>query len=86
MKKNRNNIGKSLGALLLLMAFSFVFTSCSDDDSAGGQPTITGVRVPDPAKADSLFTKSGAGQLIAIIGTNLGHAQKGCIFQSDHEH
>ena len=59
MKKNRNNIGKSLGALLLLMAFSFVFTSCSDDDSAGGQPTITGVRVPDPAKADSLFTKSG---------------------------
>lgn len=83
MKKNRNNIGKSLGALLLLMAFSFVFTSCSDDDSAGGQPTITGVRVPDPAKADSLFTKSGAGQLIAIIGTNLGHAQK--VYINDQE-
>ena len=61
------------GLLLALMAvFALGFTACSDSDSGGGQPEITGVRVCDPEKADSLFTKSAQGQVIAIIGNNLG--------------
>ena len=59
---------------VLLAVISFGFTACSDDDSSGGgQPVITGVRVCDPAKADSLFTKSPQGQVIAIIGKNLSN-------------
>ena len=56
-------------------ASQFALTSCSDSDSAGGQPEITGVRVTDPAKADSLFTKASAGSKIVIIGNNLSGAQ-----------
>lgn len=63
------------GLLLALMAFfALGFTACSDSDGGGGQPEITGVRVCDPEKADSLFTKSAQGQTIAIIGKNLGGA------------
>lgn len=63
------------GLLLALMAFfALGFTACSDSDGGGGQPEITGVRVCDPEKADSLFTKSAQGQTIAIIGKNLGNA------------
>ncbi len=63
------------GLLLVLMAFfALGFTACSDSDGGGGQPEITGVRVCDPEKADSLFTKSAQGQTIAIIGKNLGNA------------
>lgn len=60
---------------VLLAVITFGFTACSDDDGGGGgQPQITGVRVCDPAKADSLFTKSAQGQVIAIIGKNLNNA------------
>lgn len=60
---------------VLLAVITFGFTACSDDDGGGGgQPQITGVRVCDPAKADSLFTKSAQGQVIAIIGKNLSNA------------
>lgn len=63
------------GLLLSLMAFfALGFTACSDSDGGGGQPEITGVRVCDPEKADSLFNKSAQGQTIAIIGKNLGGA------------
>lgn len=64
----------SLLSLLLVVVFGFAFASCSDDDDNGGTPEITGVRLCDPAKADSLFSKSGPGSTIAIIGRNLGHA------------
>ncbi|MBQ7422942.1 MAG: IPT/TIG domain-containing protein, partial [Prevotella sp.] len=76
MKRNILKIEWSL-MLLLMMAFQFTVTSCSDDDSnGGGQPVITAVRVPDPTKADSTFTKAGPGQVIAIIGQNLSNALK----------
>lgn len=59
----------------LLAFISLGFTACSDSDSSGGgQPEITGVRVCDPELADSLFQKSAQGQVIAIIGHNLGGA------------
>ncbi len=73
MKKNAIKYGTSV-LMLLLAVFTLSLSSCSDDDSSGGTPEITGVRVTDPEKADSLFTKSGPGQIIAIIGNNLGGA------------
>ncbi len=59
----------------LLSIFSCMFTSCKESEE-GGQPVITGVRVCDPEKADSLFTKSSQGQTIAIIGQNLNNIVK----------
>lgn len=56
----------------LFCSFQLALTSCSDSDNGGGgQPEITGVRVTDPALADSLFTKASAGSKIVIIGKNL---------------
>lgn len=57
--------------MMLVCVMTLGLYSCSDDEVGMGQPEITGVRVCDPAKADSLFTKSGQGQTIAIIGKNL---------------
>lgn len=72
-----NTISKmSKGVLMtaLLAVITLGFAACSDSDGSSGQPEITGVRVCDPEKADSLFTKSAQGQVIAIIGNNLGGA------------
>lgn len=76
MKRYRINAKWSLMLLTVLAALQFTVTSCSDDDSAGGTPVITAVRVPDPAKADSTFTKAGPGSTIAIMGQNLGNTLK----------
>ena len=46
----------------------FSVSSCKDDAEGMGTPEITGVRVCDPTKADSLFTKASTGQMIAVIG------------------
>ena len=70
--------------MLAILFVGLTLNACHDDDDAdSGTPVITGVRVPDPAKADSLFTKSGPGQIIAIIGQNLGHALK--VYINDQE-
>ena len=75
MKANLLKIQFGLLVMLLLVLTLVTFTSCKDDDSSGsGTPVITGVRVTAPDKADSLFTKSAQGQIIAIIGQNLGNA------------
>ena len=61
-----------------------MFSACSDNDGAGGgTPEITGVRSCDPAKADSLFTKASCGQILALIGNNLGGALK--VYINDQE-
>lgn len=84
MLKNIFNKRMSLLMLLFVAVFSLSVTSCSDDDSdGGGQPEITGVRLPDPTKADSLFNKAGQGQIIAIIGKNLSHVMK--VYINDQE-
>ncbi len=73
-----------IASLLAILFVGLTLNACHDDDDAdSGTPVITGVRVPDPAKADSLFTKSGPGQIIAIIGQNLGHALK--VYINDQE-
>lgn len=53
-----------------------LLSSCNDDDKGGGQPVIEGVRVTDPALADSLFEQAYPGKMIAIIGRNLGNCQR----------
>ena len=84
MKKNILNIKMGLWMTMLLMALSFTATSCSDDDeSSGGVPVITGVRITDPEYADSLFVKASAGSIIAIIGENLSNAL--AVYINDQE-
>lgn len=61
---------------MILAAFQLGISSCKETESGMGTPEITGVRVCDPEKADSLFTKSTQGQMIAIIGNNLADAKE----------
>ena len=68
------NITSATLAVMLIAFMQLCFSSCSDDKNSGGTPEITCVRVCDPTKADSTFTKSSQGQIIAIIGQNLGNA------------
>jgi len=59
---------------LLGMGALATFTSCSKDDDEGGIPRIKYVRVTRPASSDSLLVGAGQGQLIAVVGENLGDA------------
>ena len=54
-----------------LMAVGFL-ASCSKENAADKMPVITGVRVIDPALADSTFTKCVPGTNIVLMGRNLG--------------
>jgi hypothetical protein len=51
-----------------------IIWSCSEDDIA--TPMVQYVRVTDPASSDSLLAKAGQGQMIAIMGKNLGDARQ----------
>lgn len=52
------------------------FTSCKKDDLPNnGTPRILYVRVTNPASSDSLLIGAAQGNLIAIIGENLGEAR-----------
>lgn len=65
-------------AFLFIMAFAMIagFTSCKKDNAVnGGKPSINYVRVTNPASSDSLLIGAGQGNLIAIIGENLGGAK-----------
>jgi hypothetical protein len=83
MKRNmfNNRYGWLVMALMALMVLSV--SSCKEDEEGMGTPVITAVRVCDPAKADSNFTKAGTGQQIAIIGQNLSKVQK--VFINDQQ-
>ena len=65
---------KLLYLFAIAMSVTLGLAACSDDDSDNATPVITGVRVCDPEKADSLFTKSSQGQVVAIIGQHLNNA------------
>ena len=69
-------------AFLVGCGFATALSSCSDDDG-GGTPEITGVRITNPAKADSLFTASAPDSTIVILGRNLQHAQR--VFINDQQ-
>jgi hypothetical protein len=48
-----------------------LFTAC-DDNELNGDPRIDYIRITDPASSDSLIVTAGQGQMIAIMGENLG--------------
>lgn len=85
MKHTYNN--RSLILMLLLAFMSFAVVSCSDDDNAGGQPQITGVKILTNDTInysyDSVYNKAGAGTMIAIMGTSLQNARKVLINNQD---
>lgn len=74
--KRLRDHGWTCCAILAVLMMLFTATSCKDDEEGMGTPEITGVRACDPAKADSLFTKSGTGQTFAVIGRNLADVQR----------
>ena len=71
-----------LAAFVFVLCSLNAFLACSDDDNAGA-PEITGVRITNPAYADSLFTSSAPDSMIVIIGRNLGNAQR--VFINDQQ-
>src|SRR5690349_18830698 len=56
--------------LTAALAMVGILMNCSDDSE--GAPSVTYVRVTDPAASDSLLAAAGQGQMVAIIGENLG--------------
>jgi hypothetical protein len=60
--------------LLAAVALAGTFLSCNDDD--GGEPLIRYVRITKPTSSDSLLASAGQGQMIAIIGQNLGRVNQ----------
>lgn len=62
---------KQLYFLILLFGLTMTIVSCSEDEQ---QPVITGVRLTDPTKADSLFTDAQRGQMCVLVGQHLGGA------------
>lgn len=69
-----NNMKNIVYILLGCIVFAVcgLLTSCSKDDAADKMPVITGVRLIDPALADSTFTECTAGTNIVLMGRNLG--------------
>lgn len=62
---------------LILTILAGVISRCADEDLPnGGKPVISYVRVTDPASSDSLLVSAGQGQMIAIIGQNLGDVRQ----------
>jgi hypothetical protein len=85
MKKNiKKYTSASVVLVLLLALFSGIaFQSCDDNESSGGNPTISYVRVTNPDKSDSLLDATYLGSTIAIIGENLQNV--GQIFFNDQQ-
>ena len=87
MKQSSIRIMLAVAALAAL-----VTVSCSKEDRL--PPVITGVRVPDPAYADSLFTQASTWQMIAVLGEHLSNAKNlyingqdiffNCTMNTDH--
>ena len=80
MKTMNNTLKYWALALIVIVAASVV--NCNKDE-APGPPEIHGVRITDPATADSLFTQALPGQMIVIVGKNLQNAKKVFINNQD---
>lgn len=62
--------------LLAIAGFSLLnLTSCENEEDYG-IPVITGVRITDPAQADSLFDEGEFGQMVVLLGKNLSSTQE----------
>jgi hypothetical protein len=62
---------KLLFIMLTFISAVSIFASC-EKDGDGGSPSISYVRITTPESSDSLLIGAGQGQLIAIVGKNLG--------------
>lgn len=70
--------------VISLLMTGILITSCDDKkDKPSGPPSISYIRLTDPAKADSFLTRANMGQLIAIVGENLGNLRQ--LFFNDQE-
>ncbi len=67
------SINKILLILLLGVTAAIVFSACKKDKSSV-TPSISYVRITNPASSDSLLVGAGQGKLIAIVGNNLKDA------------
>lgn len=71
------SINKILIIAILAIGAVGILASCQkDDDDMGGTPVINYVRITNPASSDSLLVAAGQGQLIAIMGDNLGSTRE----------
>lgn len=71
MKRTRINKFKALLYCIVLAVSGAYLISCQDNEvTASGPPTISGVRLTDPTKADSTFNKAFPGTTIVIEGDN----------------
>ena len=62
---------------ILVVALTGSFASCKKDSLAnGGKPKIDYVRVTNPTSSDSLLIGAHQGNMIAIMGENLGGAKE----------
>lgn len=70
--------------ILMIPVFfiGLILISCEKKDD-GGTPVINYIRITDPEKADSLLTAAFMGDLIVIVGENLGGARE--IWFNDQE-
>lgn len=76
MNRNYSKI-KTFVALFLICVFSTqFFTGCNkDNDMSEAVPEIQYIRMNDPAKADSLLVSASLGDVIVLVGKNLGNVQ-----------
>ena len=79
---NFKNIYNTALGLCLAAGMLLTFQSCNEDD-VDGAPSITNVRLLDPAKADSSLNAAEPGTLIVIQGQNLGSVMK--VYFNDFE-
>ncbi|MCX6225665.1 MAG: glycan-binding surface protein [Bacteroidia bacterium] len=74
MKKYINHLPIMLIAVMITGMIGFSATSCNKETA--GDPEIFYVRVTTPAKSDSLLVGAYMGNLVAIVGQNLGNVQE----------
>jgi hypothetical protein len=60
--------------LCVAVATAGIIVSCSDDSEL--TPRVRYVRVTDPTASDSLLVAAGQGQMIAVMGENLGDVRE----------
>ena len=70
------SIHKLLFIVTLAICTAGLLWSCNKDDDApnNGEPRVRYVRITNPVSSDSLLVGAGQGQLVAIVGENLGDA------------
>lgn len=68
---------RALFLMTIVGCCALLITSCEDNDAeSGGKPRIDYVRITDPTASDSLLLGSFLGNLVAIVGDNLGNVKQ----------